>query len=314
MKNLCVYKSFLVSLIVCISLSGCSPERRAILRMTAINFKNQAMEAIEATKSIYQLNPIPFSDFEIRKNILDRFLEDPDLDFGDIDAVNSFISDQTGTISPSPVSVALEDLKQEYIVASETFDNIERAGLLNSEGDAVAKTAEPARRLTVKMLLLAKIISQNPPTPKNPDRALILFQFEKLRKEYIAATSEEDRLKIRESGAKLLDTLFSVDKEEKALICKATAKLLLTAETGTKLSNLIASYNDNLSIDELVGKINTTLGIASGFGADLISVNTRVAQIQAAIANDPVLNSILNEQPKEIWQPTTSNKQIQCSS
>ncbi|MEH2411890.1 hypothetical protein [Nostoc sp.] len=61
MKNPVQLKSFLLFLIVSIALSSCSPERRAVLRLTALNFKTQASDAIEAVKTIYQLNPLPRS-------------------------------------------------------------------------------------------------------------------------------------------------------------------------------------------------------------------------------------------------------------
>ncbi|MEH1867709.1 MAG: hypothetical protein V7K69_22260 [Nostoc sp.] len=297
-----------------IALSGCSPERRAVLRLTALNFKTQASDAIESVKTIYQLNPLPRSTVELRRKLLKRLLSDRNIDFADIDQISNIIENQLQTNTQSnPVNNVLNDLKQEYIVAGETFNNIEQAGLLGTEAGAVTRAAEPSRRLTVKMLLLAELITQNPPSPKNPDRVVILFRFSKLRTQFQNATSEADKTQIFNQGEQLLDELLSINAEDKTMICQATAKLLLTADTGAKLSQLIEKYND-VSFDEVVAKINTILGIASSFGSDITAVNVRTREIQAAIQEDPILNDILNKQRQNLLPTTSDFQPLECSS
>ncbi|WP_254625758.1 hypothetical protein [Nostoc sp. TCL240-02] len=297
-----------------IALSGCSPERRAVLKLTALNFKTQASDAIESVKTIYQLNPLPRSTVELRRRLLKRLLSDRNIDFADIDQISNIIENQLQTNTrPNPVNNVLNDLKQEYIVAGETFNNIEQAGLLGTEADAVTRAAEPSRRLTVKMLLLAELIAQDPPSPKNPDRVVILFRFSKLRTQFQNATSEADKTQIFNQGEQLLDELLSINAEDKTMICQATAKLLLTADTGTKLSKLIEKYND-VSFDEVVAKITTILGIASSFGSDITAVNVRVKEIQTAIQEDPILNDMLNKQRQNLLPATSDSQPLECSS
>ncbi|MEH2077838.1 MAG: hypothetical protein V7K57_26135 [Nostoc sp.] len=72
-----------------IALSGCSPERRAVLRLTALNFKTQASDAIESVKTIYQLNPLPRSTAERRRMLVRSLLSDRNIDFADIDQVSN---------------------------------------------------------------------------------------------------------------------------------------------------------------------------------------------------------------------------------
>ncbi|QKQ77390.1 hypothetical protein FBB35_32485 [Nostoc sp. TCL240-02] len=314
MKNPVQLKSFLLFLIMSIALSGCSPERRAVLKLTALNFKTQASDAIESVKTIYQLNPLPRSTVELRRRLLKRLLSDRNIDFADIDQISNIIENQLQTNTrPNPVNNVLNDLKQEYIVAGETFNNIEQAGLLGTEADAVTRAAEPSRRLTVKMLLLAELIAQDPPSPKNPDRVVILFRFSKLRTQFQNATSEADKTQIFNQGEQLLDELLSINAEDKTMICQATAKLLLTADTGTKLSKLIEKYND-VSFDEVVAKITTILGIASSFGSDITAVNVRVKEIQTAIQEDPILNDMLNKQRQNLLPATSDSQPLECSS
>jgi hypothetical protein len=300
---------------ISLTFSSCSPERRAVLRLTALNFKTQAHEAIEATKTIYKLNPNPRPPEDRREILLKRLLTDRTLDFANLEQIDKVIANTLGLKSEtSPVNTALDDLKQEYIVAAETFNNIEEAGLFGTEAKAVARAAEPARRLTVKMLLLAELIRQNPPTPKSTDRVWIFYQFEKLRDRYQQSTSEADRLQIRQSAEDLLDELLTINTQEKTMVCQATAKLLLTAQTGANLSKLIENYS-KLSLDEIVAKIGTALGIASSLsGSDLTTVNSKITEIQKAIQEDPVLNEILNKLPQQPWQADTpSAEPLVCS-
>ncbi|MEJ6486618.1 hypothetical protein N0Y54_36060 [Nostoc punctiforme UO1] len=284
------------------------------MRLTALNFKTQASDAIEAVKTIYQLNPLPRSTVELRRRLLKRLLSDRNIDFADIDQISNIIENQLQTNTRSnPVNNVLNDLKQEYIVAGETFYNIEQAGLLGTEAGAVARAAEPSRRLTVKMLLLAELIAQDPPSPKNPDRVVILFRFSKLRTQFQNAASEADKTQIFNQGEQLLDELLSINTEDKTMICQARAKLLLTADTGAKLSQLIEKYND-VSFDEVVAKITTILGIASSFGSDITAVNVRTREIQAAIQKDPILNDMLNKQRQNLLPATSDSQPLECSS
>lgn len=310
---------YLVSLLCLLSLtlSGCSPERRAVLRLTAMNFQLQASEAIAATKTIYQLTPNARPESERRDVLIRRLLTDPSLDFANPEQMAQVINRTLG-ISPSlpnPVNQALDDLRQEYVVAAQTFANIEQAGLLGTESRAVKRAAEPARRLTVKMALLAEMIRQSPPSPKSSSRVWIYYQFSQLRTRYALATTEAERMQIVQSAEQLLDQLFTINAEEKALVCEATAKLLLTAQTGAQLSALIEEY-DRLSLDEVVAKITTTLGIAASLsGRDLTSINSKVTEIQNVINQDEVLKEILNDIPQERWQAARnpSNPPLDCS-
>lgn len=299
-----------------LTLNGCSPERRAILRLTALNFQTQATEAIAATKVIYQLTANARPENQRREVLVRRLLTDPNLDFGNPEAINKIIGQILGISPaiPNPVNEALDDLRQEYVVAAETFTNLEQAGLLGTESKAVASAAEPARRLTVKMLLLAEMIRQNPPSPKNANRVWIFYQFAQLRTRYASATTDAERRQIIETANQLLDQLFTINAEETTIVCQATAKLLLTAQTGTQLSALIEDY-DRLSLNEIVAKITTALGIASSLsGRDLTSVNSKITEIQTSIQKDAALNRILNELPQQRWQVSSSaSAPLNCS-
>lgn len=299
-----------------LTLNGCSPERRAILRLTALNFQTQATEAIAATKVIYQLTANARPENQRREVLVRRLLTDPNLDFGNPEAINKIIGQILGISPaiPNPVNEALDDLRQEYVVAAETFTNLEQAGLLWTESKAVASAAEPARRLTVKMLLLAEMIRQNPPSPKNANRVWIFYQFAQLRTRYASATTDAERRQIIETANQLLDQLFTINAEETTIVCQATAKLLLTAQTGAQLSALIEDY-DRLSLNEIVAKITTALGIASSLsGRDLTSVNSKITEIQTSIQKDAALNRILNELPQQRWQASSSaSAPLNCS-
>ena len=309
-----LFNSFLV-LSISLLLSGCSPERRAILRLTALNFKSQAIEAIEATKTIYQLSPSARPIEGRRERLLTRLLTDNSLDFMSLEQMDSVISNALGIASTTenPVNSVLDELKLEYIVAAETFDNLERAGLLGTEAGAVARAAEPARRLTVKMAMLAELIRQHPPTPRSADRVWVLNQFDVLRENYAQADSDVERQEIRARAELLLDELLTINVEETTMICQTVSKLLVTVQTGAQLSKLIEDYN-NLSLDEIMAKIGIAFGIASRLSdSDFTAVTSQLAEVQRAIKEDPVLNEILNELPQQPWRSDgTSTNVLEC--
>jgi hypothetical protein len=304
---------FLITL--SISLSGCSPERRAMVRLTALNFKSQAYEAIEATKVIYQLTPNARPERQRRNILIRRFLTDQDLDFGEREQIDRVIINTLGQnrTDASSVNAALNDLRQEYIAAAEAFENVERGGLLGLESEAVTRAAKPARQLTVKMFRLAEIIQQNPPSPKSSERILIYKQLSQLRTQYTLAATDEERKRVMENANILLDDLLSINAEEKHLICQTTGKLLLTAQTGSQLSSLLENYK-KLGLNEIIAKLTTFLGVASSIsGNDLKAINTRVTEVQKQIKDDPVLDKILNELPQSPWNSSTSSfTQLTC--
>jgi hypothetical protein len=310
------FRSGLLLLALAVVLSSCSPERRAILRLTAIGFRDQATIAIEAVRTIYQLRNPARSQEESRSIIVNRILQDK-LDFRDVRRVDQIITanQENAGQTNSDLEEAFNDLLLQYEEAAAMLNSVEQVGLIG--GDAIVQAAKPARSLTIKMMLLAKRISQNPPSPLDPSRVVISRRLRDLRRRYDSgAASNAERREIQAQVSQQIDEWLRVDAEERRLLCDATTRLLRAAETGQKLSELVDQYK-KLSFEEVVATITRTLGTASSLtGRDFSPVITRLQNLDSAIKNDTTLNSIANELRQRPWlaarEQPVSNVVLDC--
>jgi len=286
-----------------IALGGCSSEQRAVLRLTAIGFQEQATVAIDAVRNIYQLRNPTRSPAESRSLLVNRLLES-NLDFRDVRRVDAVITGDRQTSSPgsSNLELAFDDLTAQYQAAAAMFSNIEQTGLFG--GEAIAGSARPARSLTVKMLLLAKQIHQNPPTPLDPNRVILSRRLRDLRNQFDDPNlSAAARQTVRNQVSQQVDEWLRVDEEERRLLCDATAKLLRAAETGQQLSRLIEDY-PRLNFDQVMTRITSTFSTASSLtGRDYSGLTSRLQSLDATLKQEAeIFAPILAELNQRYWQ------------
>ncbi|WP_230966781.1 hypothetical protein [Nostoc sp. NZL] len=182
-----------------------------MLRVTAENFRDRAADAITSVKKIYQLDDLPRDD----NLVIERLLNDPSIKFGIPREVNRIITGESQqNIQSSDVDQVLDDLKAEYDTATEVFNKLETIDYESAR--IVAKTAQPARCLTVKMLLLAKRIQESPPRPSDPQRVLISFELKRLGEQYrnLSISSQSEAEEIKRQVAKQIDEWRKVNFSE----------------------------------------------------------------------------------------------------
>ncbi len=287
-----------------LGLGGCSPERRSIIKLSATNFRDQAIRAITQVQGIYELRSPSRAPQEARARLGDRLLRDGSLYLGDVRRLDQVI--RTGlNLANAPeeddLQLALQDLEAEYVLAGQAFENLQSGGIFASK--AVQDAAQPARRLTVKMVLLADLIRQSPPTPRDPERVLIAVQLNALQTRFRAANiSESERQLLRNKVDTLVSNWLALQQQEQDQLCRASAQLLVAAQTGTQLSQLLDQYN-RLSLDELLGGLDRVFSTATLLsGRDFGQVTSQLGAIDGVIKRDPTLNQILNGLPQEIWR------------
>ncbi|WP_427162358.1 hypothetical protein ACQFX9_12835 [Aliinostoc sp. HNIBRCY26] len=267
-----------------------------MLRITAEKFHEQVIAAITSVKEIYTLSNVPLEPSESRKLITDQLLDSNEIDFSDINQVNEIITqDDTTDQPPSAVERDLEDLTAEYDTALEIFKNLENIDYGSSQ--IVAKTTQPARCLTVKMLLLAKEIQANPPKPSNPRRVLISLKLQDLQKQYLDAKSSgnTNTVEIKRQVAEQIDEWLKINAAEKKLIEDSITQLVIAADTGSKLSKLIDEYSD-LDFEVIATRITQIVGVTSSLtGKDYSSVLTRMKTLETTINSDPTLRDFLRD-------------------
>ncbi|QLE57880.1 hypothetical protein [Nostoc sp. TCL26-01] len=278
-----------------------------MLRITTEKFHEQVVEAIASLKEIYQLNNVPLSPELSRDLITQQLLTDPTINFRDIRAVDKIITQDNETNKqPSSFDQDLAALTAEYDTALEIFQNLENIDYGSSK--IVSQSAQPARCLTVKMLLLAKQIQERPPKPNNPQRVLISIKLQQLRKQFnnSPANSED----IKRQVAEQIDKWIQVNTAEKKMLEDAVSKLVTAADTGRQLSKLIDDYA-NISFEIMATRITQILGVTTTLsGRDYSSILIRMKTVESAINQDKTLKDFVREVSFNRRQPEISKAQL----
>lgn len=287
-----LWKFWIVACTISFTISGCTPQKRAMLRVTAENFRDRAADAITSVKKIYQLDDLPRDD----NLVIERLLNDTSIQFGIPREVNRIITGESQqNIQPSDVDQVLDDLKAEYDTAAEIFNKLETIDYESAR--IVAKTAQPARCLTVKMLLLAKRIQERPPRPSDPQRVLISFELKRLGEQYrnLSISSQPEAEEIKRQVAKQIDEWRKVNLFEQKSLNESIFKLLVAADTGRKLSELIDDY-PNLNFEVLAARVTQIVGVATSFsGNDYSSTLTKINTLEKEVNEDKVLKEFLKD-------------------
>ncbi|WP_251957081.1 hypothetical protein [Nostoc commune] len=300
------WKFCILACTISFTISGCTPEKRAILRVLLRIFAIKQLIAIASVKEIYQLNNIPIDD----DLVVDQLLTDASIEFGTIKEVNRIITGESQlNTQSSDVDQTLDTLKAEYDTAVEVFNKLE---IIDYESKKiVAKTAQPARCLTVKMLLLAKRIQERPPRPMDWQRVIISSRLKHLSEEYrkLNISSQPEAQEIKRQVAEQIDDWRKVNFSEQQSLNESIYKLLAAADTGRKLSQLIDDY-PNLNFEVIAARVTQILGVATSFtGKDYNSTLARINTIEREINTDEVLREFMKEislRNRQI-QPPNSN-------
>lgn len=314
-----------------IFLGGCdNPQQRAMIRLSAINFKDKATVAIDSVRVVYQLNNPQPSD--AKQLLINELLKSRYVNPRNIREIDNLIRDEMISTPgrTSKVNLTLDDLQAEYVAAANMFNQLENVStfgeIVGGGSQAINDAVEPARHLTAKMLILAYLISQNPPTPKNPDRVLLGDTLRQLQEQYKKPNlSDAEKKLIEAQVGEIIDNWISVNNQEKVLLCNAYTNLLVAGQTGSELSNLLNDYKRlRLSVDQIFATLDKIFTITSPWLVGTSSqINTKVKDIKEAINKDPKLKDILNQLLKEgfggttpatnIFSPTNPQK-LNCSS
>ncbi|BAY89707.1 MULTISPECIES: hypothetical protein [unclassified Tolypothrix] len=289
-------KIFIIALTLSTTLSSCTPEKRTMLRLTAETFRNQAVEAIASVKKIYQLNDLPLEPEISRDFVVEQLLSDRRINFGDPREVDKIITGENQSNNqPSDLERELDALQSEYDTAIEIFNNLETIDYGSVK--IVAQTAQPARCLTVKMLLLAKQIQQKPPKPNNPQRVLIGLKLQQLQRKYNNPNtySQIGPEEIKRQVAEQIDAWLKVNAAEQQILNESISRLLIAADTGRKLSKLIDEY-PSLSFEAIATRITKIVGVANTVtGRDYSSILSRINSIEQSINADKTLQGFFQE-------------------
>ncbi|QLE39085.1 hypothetical protein FD723_00200 [Nostoc sp. C052] len=302
-----LWKFCIVACTISFTISGCTPEKRAMLRITAENFRDRAADAITSVKKIYQLNNLPIDD----NLVVDQLLTDTSIEFGIPTEVNSIITGESQQNSQSSdVDQTLDALKAEYDTAVEVFNKLETIDYESTR--IVAQTAQPARCLTVKMLLLAKRIQEKPPRPMDWERVIISSKLKDLGERYrkLSTSSQPEAEEIKRQVIEKIDDWRKVNAAEQQSLNESISKLLVAADTGRKLSELIDDY-PNLNFEVIAARVTQIFGVATSFtGNDYSLTLTKIITLEREVNKDEVLKEFMKEVSLRNRQLQPPNSQL----
>lgn len=302
-----LWKFWIVACTISFTISGCTPEKRAMLRITAENFRDRAADAITSVKKIYQLNNLPIDD----NLVVDQLLTDTSIEFGIPTEVNSIITGESQQNSQSSdVDQTLDALKAEYDTAVEVFNKLETIDYESKR--IVAQTAKPARCLTVKMLLLAKRIQEKPPRPMDWERVIISSKLKDLGERYrkLSTSSQPEAEEIKRQVIEKIDDWRKVNATEQQSLNESISKLLVAADTGRKLSELIDDY-PNLNFEVIAARVTQIFGVATSFtGNDYSLTLTKISTLEREVNKDEVLKEFMKEVSLRNRQLQPQNSQL----
>ncbi|BAY68995.1 hypothetical protein ACN23B_16900 [Anabaena sp. FACHB-709] len=280
-----------------------------MLRITTERFHDQVVEAITSIKEIYTLKNVPLDPKLSRELITQQLLTDPSINFRDIPEVDKIITqDEETNRQPSNFDIELDNLTVEYDTALEIFQNLENIDYGSSR--IVSQSAQPARCLTVKMLLLAKQIQERPPKPNNPQRVLISVKLQQLRKLYNSPNSSLSAEEIKRQVAEQIDEWLKVNAFEQAAIEDTTTKLLIAADTGRQLSKLIDDYS-SVNFEVIASRVTQIMGLTTSITRrNYSSTQTKLKNIERLITEDKTLREFMTEVSFKRPQSQTSKSPL----
>lgn len=285
-----------VAVVLAVGLAGCTPEKALALRTAAVQFRIEALAAIEAIDEMRrrEIAPPPRSTTEATEEFVQSVLEmDPAtlLTPKDLDVfVDPF------TVRDGPTGRQWQEflagLRAQYTAFAAIFDDVEGGSYLAR--DAVKRAGAHAEKLTAQMAALARSIAEHPPQLLQY-RAALAVRIDQTRKD--ARLADADR---RRRLAELKDEWEAVSRAQEQLGRVTVEQCLKAAILGRGVHQLIATY-DRLSLDDIntiaAGLLDTAGALS---GRDLGSLRVRTNTVVDQIKQDPVLTRAFDQVAAEV--------------
>lgn len=243
-------------------LGGCTPDKAKAINIAAIQFRAEALAAIDAVAEMHaqELAPPVRSSAEATAQFV-KDVEEWDTSSGQIG-----YEEAVWLLSPFDITIApanqdtwrrfLGDLRIQYQEFAAIFQDLERGSFLAT--DAVKRSERHAESLVAQMAAFAAILDKYPPQLLQHRSAYIVD----LRRAQRAAPSADKDRRI----AELRERLVQLQSAERELQRATVAQCLKAATLGYKLRQLISDY-ESLSIDDVnffVGKALAAAGEVTG--------------------------------------------------
>lgn len=270
-------------------LMGCTPEKARAVRTAAIQFKTEALAAIEAINVMMnrELESPPRTESAATEEFVTNILEleaDTELTSEIIDAA----------LDPYKITLDSElarrrehfnnDLMLQYTSFAAVFKDLEKGSILAK--DAVKKSAIYAEKLTIQMAAFAKSITDHPPTLLQY-RTTIIDEIDIVRLDSSLSIDEK-----RKRLVELKEQWEATKAQEMDLQRGVVEKCLKASIIGMQVRRLIDTY-DKISLDDLNSIISSVLEEAGDLtGKDFSQLKLKSEEVFAAIEKDPIWSDL----------------------
>jgi hypothetical protein len=277
----------LAALVLPFLLGGCTPDKAKALNLAAIQFRNEALAAIDALAAMRQqeLAAPPRSAAEATAQFVkDVTQSDTRLTYDEaLDALDPF-APRIADRNRKDWNAFLTSLRTEYQEFSAIFQNLERGSFLAA--DPVKKSERHAENLVAQLAAFAVILDEAPPQLLQY-RSAYLVDLEAARK--LAPSPDRDR-----RIAELRERLVQLQEKERELQRATVAQCLKAATLGYEMRQLIIDY-DKLSLDDINVIIGKAL-IAAGelTGNDYAALRTKAGTLIQRIEGDGVWRTVVD--------------------
>jgi hypothetical protein len=303
LKNYKIFSALL--LIIPLLLYGCTPEKAKALQTAAIQFKVEALKAVDMIDSLreHELAPPP----EPMTKLISEFV--------------SGVSDYTGTLTPEKIAILVAfykisdekrqdtewdkkriNLRQQYTEFAAIFDRLHAGSYL--AGKAVEKSKVLARDLTLQMAVFAKVIRDNPP------------QFLQYRSKFLSdlIKIKNDKTLTEEKRGQAIAPYFErwqdLIRNEHKIGNETVAQCLKAALIGKRVCELIETYKQ-ISLDDLNTTISLTLDtVGSISGKDTTRLSQTVNDTISAIKSDKIWAGAVDGMLKELNEAAADRKNV----
>jgi len=269
--------------------TGCGPEKAKALRTAAIQFKTEALAAINAIDDLMrlELQPPPRTESAANEEFVKNILE--------LDSTTTITSEvlelaiDPYTITPDPeLTQRRKDFKnnlnQQYSTFASIFDELEKGNILAR--DAVKKSAPYAEKLTLQMGAFAKSIADRPPKLVQ-QRSAIITELDSVRSDS-SLSIHEKRVRLIE----LKEQWNGIIAQEIELQEVTVKKCLKATLIGMEVRRLIDTY-DKLSLDDLNSTIAFVLDQAGDInGKDFSQLKRKSEELFSTLEDDPIWSDV----------------------
>lgn len=266
-------------------LNGCTKEKAEAIKVTAGQFRIEAIAAISQLKNIVKQSiEMPAQD---ENKVIDDLEQDNNIDY---DKIKLLLSERDiGVAEADVIDKKMQELEIQYNSFTAMFNSLPQGSFFAAK--AVERAQKHAINLTVQLINFAQQIKENKIAVKANAKRILLV--EQIRQHKLIQDPVLRRQHLK-NAAQALRELYEGEAKMKNM---AIIQCLKAAETGRLISQMIRDYK-SLNVGEILTLAEQSLGFISQISdqnAYVESLLKKYQTIEMDIRSDPYWKNLLDE-------------------